>query len=433
MEAILQNKFRSFLTSLGIIFGVGSVIAMLAIGKGAQEEILEKMKLLGANNIIIKPKIETKKEKKDNEEEGKKENVKFSPGLTISDAMAIKNVIPVVESSSPEINLDLLSIARSIKIKTKVVGVDADYFASNQFDLNEGSIFNMEQINSALPVCVIGAGIKKKFFPDINSTNEFIKCGSIWLKVIGSLQEKKINKDNIKNLGIRDYNMDIYVPINTALLRFRNRSLITKQSFSQNYQSDDDAQKAKDDDNNTNQLDKITVRVSDTKYAKMTSAIIKSMLARRHNYVNDYEIVVPEELLEQEQRTKSIFNIVLGSIASISLVVGGIGIMNIMLASVMERIKEIGARLAVGAKKRDVILQFLCEAVSISIVGGFLGIALGIGLSYAIELFAGIKTIISFYSIILSFAVSVSVGIIFGIMPARKAANQDPIESLRYE
>jgi len=214
------------------------------------------------------------------------------------------------------------------------------------------------------------------------------------------------------------------------LLRFKNRSLITKKDLASNRSSDEEDNNK---DINLNQLDRIVVTVNKSENVTKLSDVIDRMLLRRHNEVKDYEIIVPELLLQQEQRTKQIFNFVLGAIASISLIVGGIGIMNIMLASVLERTKEIGVRLAVGAKQKDILLQFLSEAVAISLTGGFIGIIAGIAVSLIIESSTDIKTIVSPISVLISFFVSISVGLIFGIMPANRASKQHPIDLLRYE
>jgi len=247
-----------------------------------------------------------------------------------------------------------------------------------------------------------------------------------------------------EDLGISDYNNNIYAPLQTVLLRYKDRSVIDKRdigggggsmvffghgaviSSSFNSSSTGDA-------TNKNQLDKIVVQVNDSENLDVTTTLLKRMMIRRHSEIPDFEITVPELLLKQEQRTKDIFNIVLGVIASISLIVGGIGIMNIMLASVMERIREIGVRRATGATQRDIITQFLTEATLISVTGGFIGIVLGVAFAKMIMEFTGILTIISLLSIIVSFGVSAAIGIMFGYMPARKAANQNPVESLRHE
>ncbi len=436
LQAITHNKLRGILTSLGIIFGVASVIAMLAVGKGAQQEILEQMKLLGTNNIIVIPTVEQEEGKVETAGESEKAAAKqkFTTGLTLADATAIKTVIPQVEFVSPEIIVETTVIREGLKRTGKLVGVDSTYFRTSDFKIIHGSGFNETQIREAFPVCIIGYGIRSKFFSGTEPLGKTIKCGNIWLTVIGVLQERTISKQNIQHLGLRDYNMDVYTPVSTLLLRYKNRTLITRQAVqeaSRTYRGNNSEEEKKKP--NYHQIDRLVVRVSDSKYVPPTAEIMTRMLQRRHNEVVDYQITVPEELLRQEQRTKQIFNIVLGAIASISLLVGGIGIMNIMLASVLERTKEIGIRRSLGATRRDVILQFLSEAVFISITGGFIGVLLGAGMGTAIEKTTGIVTIISADSIVLSFIISMAIGIAFGIFPAKRAAEQDPIVALRYE
>ncbi|NLO19035.1 MAG: FtsX-like permease family protein [Ignavibacteria bacterium] len=431
-EAILQNKLRAVLTSLGIICGVASVIAMLAIGKGAEQEILEKMRLLGTNNIIIKP-LDLNKKSEASEESSdtkKSEKNKYTPGLNLNDASSIED-LPNVEAVSPEPVIETLALREGVKYNINLVGIKADYFKTNSFNIKSGNNFLSKNIELAEPVCIIGAAVRTKLFPTEDPLGKSIKCGHLWLKVIGVLEEKNISKENLQNLGIRNYNFEVYAPISTILLRFKNRSLITKQSLATGASNGEDEESNKDI--NLNQLDKIVVSVDKSENVTVISEIIDRMLFRRHNEVRDFEIIVPELLLQQEQRTKQVFNFVLGAIASISLIVGGIGIMNIMLASVLERTKEIGVRLAVGAKQNDVLLQFLSEAVAISLTGGILGIVLGIVASVIIESSTGIKTIVSPFAVLISFFVSISVGLIFGIMPANRASKQHPIDLLRYE
>jgi putative ABC transport system permease protein len=240
-------------------------------------------------------------------------------------------------------------------------------------------------------------------------------------------------------LGIRDVNMDIYTPLSTMLLRYRNRAQVTNRDIeaaSATWGDDSEEQadpQVQAERTNQHQLDRIIVRVEEARFVPPVAEVVRRMLTRRHNRVIDFEVIVPELLLKQEQRTKTIFNIVLGTIASISLVVGGIGIMNIMLSSVMERIREIGVRRAVGAKRRDILAQFLAEAVLISLTGGVIGILAGGGLSLAIEHLAGIRTIVSAVSVFVAFGVSIAVGVFFGLLPAYRAAQMDPIVSLRHE
>lgn len=438
--AVIANKIRSLLTALGIIFGVAAVIAMLAIGNGAQREILDQIKLVGVNNIVIKPIIEQKEEKIE-EEVGKKEKKKFSPGLTLRDVDNIKDIIPNLSMVSPEIILETFIIRSGLRRSAKLVGVQPEYFEMYNFELEEGQVFKGDQLISGSSVCVIGRAIKSKFFPTENPIGKSIKVGPHWLTIIGVMKERLVSESSISKLGIRDFNMDVYIPLQSLLVRYRNRELITAEALrkaamasrgmwvSGGQQEDPQAEEKK----NYHQLDRLVIQVNETEKLIATAEILSRILTRRHYNLVDFEIEIPELLLKQQQRTNDIFNYVLGAIAGISLLVGGIGIMNIMLASVLERIKEIGLRLAVGAQKSDVVQQFLFEAVMISISGGLIGVALGVTMALTISKLANIPTVISAASIILAFGVAATVGLIFGIAPARKAASQNPIDSLRYE
>lgn len=323
------------------------------------------------------------------------------------------------------------------KTTTRLSGVTPDFFTIFNLELLEGDMFNQEQLRDGKAVCIIGQNLKSKLFPTENPLGKEIKCGNIWLKVIGVLKKREVSPAAIEDLGISDYNNSIYAPIQTLLRRFRDRGLIYSSGGFSGTLFFGDAVVSMVSGGETgetaNQLDKIVVQVEETDQIQATSELLKRMMKRRHSDVEDVEIKIPELLLKQQQRTKDIFNIVLFAIASISLIVGGIGIMNIMLASVLERYKEIGIRQAMGARKRDIVLQFLTEATLISITGGLIGIVLGIGLSKAIMEITGILTIVSPLSILVSFGVSVAVGIAFGYMPAKRASRQDPVASLRYE
>ncbi|MGF1637154.1 MAG: ABC transporter permease [Cyclobacteriaceae bacterium] len=439
-EAVVANKVRSLLTALGIIFGVAAVIAMLAIGNGAQQEILEQIKLVGVNNIVIEPIVEQTEENVDESSAGQ-EKKKFSPGLTLLDVESIRKIVPGISKISPEIVIDTYIMKGGLRRSAKLVGVEPHYFELTNFTLAEGSMFSETQLIKGEPVCIIGQRINTRFFPGENPLNKYIKCGPHWLKVIGVLDERIISESSISKLGIRDYNMDVYTPVNSVLMRYENRSRITKAKLQQQNQASrgfvvfgpstgEDSKKIIE---NYHQIDRLVIQVGETNLLNPIAEIVSRLLERRHYNVIDYEITIPELLLKQQQRTKSIFNFVLGAIAGISLLVGGIGIMNIMLASVLERIKEIGLRLSIGAKKQDIIMQFVSEAVMISVSGGLVGVILGVALAMLVARFAEIPTIISFSSILLSFGVAATVGLIFGITPARRAANQDPITSLRYE
>jgi putative ABC transport system permease protein len=443
VESIVSNKLKSMLTALGIIFGVAAVIAMLAIGKGAKQEIMEQMKMVGVNNIIINPVIP---DKATSTTEGEKQQKKFSRGLNLLDVDAIKDVLPSVKRISPEISFNSTAMLNGVKYTAKLVGVSNDYFHLYNLPLVGGAFFNSFQEENGIQVCIIGANIRAKFFSKIDPLNQYIKFNGIWLKVIGVLQKTNVSLTGFEEKGVNVYNDNIYIPIQTMLLRYQNRALLNTKLVSEASSmqffgggpgmarvvvSSSDA--SSDAETNYNQLDRIVVQVTETEQLQPTTEILSRMLTRRHTGVKDFEITVPELLLKQQQRTKDIFNIVLGAIASISLIVGGIGIMNIMFASVMERIKEIGTRMAIGAKKMDIVVQFLSEAVLISVSGGFIGVFFGVIMAKLIEQVAGIMTIVSFFSVFIAFGVSAAVGVIFGYSPAKRASEKDPIESLRHE
>ena len=437
-EAVGHNKLRAGLTSLGILFGVASVIAMLAIGKGAEQEILEQMRLLGANNVVVTPIIEQKEGKVEKEE--RKESKRFTPGLTFLDAQSIAAVIPEVSATSSEVVVNSVITREGRHRSGKIVGVDSTYFRLMNLHLYEGASFAPAHFARAAPVAIIGQGVKSRFFTTEDPIGRTIKVGSQWLTVVGVLEDRKVSAETAQRLGIRDANMDVYVPLSTMLLRYRNRAEVTQRemelaarefTITSSDSTEDDETRA--EKRNYHQLDKVIVQVARAAVVPQVADVIRRLLTRRHNEVVDFEITVPELLLKQEQRTKTIFNIVLGAIASISLVVGGIGIMNIMLASILERIREIGVRRAVGATQKDVLAQFLSEAVMISLAGGIAGILTGAMLSFIIERTAGIHTIVSPISVVVAFGVSVAVGLLFGIVPAWRAARQDPVVCLRYE
>jgi len=438
LEAVAHNRLRAGLTSLGILFGVASVIAMLAIGRGAEAEILEQMKLLGSNNVLIAPYEEQKEG--DAEESGNKQPKRFSPGLTQLDAEAIRAHVPGVDAVSAEVVLNTSVTREGRRRSGKVVGIDSTYFRLLNMNLASGSSFTTEQIAQGRPVAIIGHGVKTRFFTSEEPIGKAIKVGEIWVTVVGVLEDRQVAGENTERLGLRDVGMDVFVPLNTMLLRFRNRAQVTQSAIELASRENDGppnqeepTEEVKKERANYHQLDRIVVRVADSKQVPQVADVVRRMLARRHNEVVDYEVTVPELLLKQEQRAKTIFNVVLGAIASISLIVGGIGIMNIMLASILERIREIGVRRALGATQKDILGQFLAEAVLISVAGGVAGILVGTGLSLGIEKFAGIRTMVSAMSIVVAFGVSLTVGLVFGIVPAWRAAKQDPVVCLRYE
>jgi putative ABC transport system permease protein len=442
IESILGNKLRSLLTALGIIFGVAAVISMLAIGKGAQQEILDQIKMVGVNNIMIIPIVEPNTQSAEESSNGQTENKKFSPGLHLKDMEAIKEILPTLKMISPEIALSSYVVQGGKRETAKLLGVSSQYFDMFNMRLEQGDVFSAIQEESGMPVCIIGANIARKFFSSENPMGKYIKFDRVWLRVIGVIERTNVELSRFDQAGVNVMNDNIYIPVKTMLLRFQNRELVstriqnvrsTSSFMSRFFGFSMSVAANQNTDRNYHQLDKIIVQVNNSEELNPATELLGRLLLRRHQEVKDFEITVPELLLKQEQRTKDVFNIVLGAIASISLVVGGIGIMNIMFASVMERIREIGTRLAIGAKKQDIVVQFLAEAVLISVSGGIIGVILGIIAARLINEFSGILTIISPFSVLIAFFVSASVGIIFGYSPAKRASEKDPIESLRYE
>ena len=433
IEAIFANKIKSLLTALGIIFGVAAVISMLAIGNGAEQEILEQIKMVGVNNIIVTPILPSNQATANDQKSAATttdpaqpqgaSKTKFSKGLTLLDAESIKEIIPTVKDVCPVITFNYSAILNDKSAPIKLEGTTNTFFELFDIKLESGNLFNMQHLINGYPVCIIGNNVKNVFFNQEDPVGKFIKCGQIWLKIIGVI-EKRAFVGTGGAMAISSTDNKIIIPVKTMLLRYRNRALIRADQV----ESGGNSGGATED---RNQLDQIIIQVSETESLTSTAKIVGKMLLRKHNNVADFDVSIPELLLKQQQKTKNIFNIVLGAIAGISLIVGGIGIMNIMLASVLERIREIGTRQAIGASRKDIVFQFLSESTLISVTGGLIGILLGIILSKIIQSVFDIKTIISLVSILVSFGVSVFIGIIFGYMPAKRAAEKDPVESLR--
>lgn len=430
LEAVFVNKVRTLLTALGIIFGVAAVIAMLAIGNGAKQEVLKQMKMIGVNNIIINAKeIDIKvssnqaNETEQDKEQKSKENL--SSGLNIQEAISIKNIIPTVKYVGIETKQETIFIVKDNHFKGELSGVNSDFFSIFQLSMEKGYIPNEINFKNGDQVCVIGHNVKSRLFPTSNAIGKLIKCGQHWYKIVGVMNVRGKAMGVGASAGIDEFDQNVYIPIQSYLKRHNDKSIVTKAKLSQY-----------NDENinpNRNQIDNIVVQVEDSKFLRQSADLIDRMLKRKHSQADDYTISVPELLLKQEQNTRNIFNIVLGAIASISLIVGGIGIMNIMLASVMERTKEIGIRRSIGARASDVVFQFLSEAAIISLFGGMIGVVLGFVLAFVISKATDIPTIVSWFSVLISFVVSAAVGIVFGIMPAKKAADNDIVDSLRYE
>jgi len=440
IEALLANKLKSGLTGLGILFGVAAVISMLAIGQGARQEIMEQIELIGSNNIIVEARHRDNPSEEESSEasgDGREEQKRFSPGLSLDDVEALQAIVPVVNHTSPEILLESEIIYRDQSLQGHCIGVASDYFNIYNFKLAAGTLFSPLQQKEGKRVCIIGAGIASRLFPGEDPVGQSIKFGGIWLNVVGLLQREEVGSEALREYGFNDVNASVFVPAKTFILRIMNRKLLGSRPSSGSQVTVSggtvSVRSGKAESKGHHQLDKIVMKVEDASRLAATAELVDRILTRRHNGVKDFRIVVPEILLRQKQETKEIFNFVLGAIAGISLLVGGIGIMNIMFATVMERIREIGIRMAIGAKKKDILVQFMTEALLISLIGGLLGIGLGVAISGAIERLTEIQTIVTVGSILVAFLVSATVGVVFGYSPARRAASKDPIESLRHE
>jgi len=397
-----DHKFRSFLTMLGIIFGVASVIAMLSIGEGAKREAIAKYQDLGVNNVIIR-------EKKMTDAEIEEVRAKFSQGLSIKDANMVLELVPGVEriAAQAEINTDVKYADKSVK--STVIGITPDFFLMMNYRLKAGEFVSENHYTKRMKVCVLGAGVAASLYQQDNPVGKMIKIEDQWLEVVGVLESKTLFTETVGELAARDLNTDVYCPLSTFLSRFSRENPLGSE------------------------IQQITVQTGNSAQLMEASTLINEIVKRHHFNNDDYSIIIPYELLKQEEKERQIYNFLLGAIAAISLIVGGIGIMNIMLATVMERTREIGIRRAIGARKADIMSQFVTEAVAISITGGIIGVFLGITLSLVVSLFTDVKTSIQFYSIILAFAFSVIVGISFGYLPAKNAANLKPVDSIRYE
>lgn len=402
VRALADHKMRSFLTMLGIIFGVASVIAMLSIGEGAKREAIAKYQDLGVNNIIIR-------EKNLSDAELEEVRARFSPGLSLNDAAVIMDVVPGVDKVAGQAELSAEVKYTDKTVKSTVIGVTADFLPMMNFKVGNGELITQRQYDERLKVCVIGAGVANSLFQSENPVGQMVKIEDQWLEVVGVLQSKTLFTETVGELAARDMNTDVYVPLTTFLNRFKPTNTLTSQ------------------------IQQITVQMDGSGKLVESSKLIDEILKRHHWKQADYNIVIPYELLKQEEKERQIFNLLLGAIAAISLIVGGIGIMNIMLATVTERTREIGIRRAIGARKADIMSQFVTEAVVISIVGGLIGVMLGLTLSLVVSSFTDVSTYIRIYSIVIAFTFSVIVGISFGWLPAKNAANLKPVDSIRYE
>jgi putative ABC transport system permease protein len=406
MQNLGARKLRSLLTMLGIIFGVAAVVSMLSIGAGAQQQVLAFIEQLGVRNLIIEA-----KEVNDTQELLRIR--KTSPGLSFKDLRVIRTNVADLTLSTPRKCFTPTAILPKPRQDTPgVYGVGPEYLRIAGLRIIAGRFFDKDDNERRAPVCVLGEGAKANLFPQKQAIGEYLKINEQWLRVIGILGPQLTLGSELSGVKARDLNNLIYMPIDSVIYRLDENRTAAALS---------------------DEIDGIYLQLDRTANISVVGDVVRSILDTSHRNENDFSMIVPAELLAEQKRTQRIFEMVMVAIASISLLVGGIGIMNIMLASILERTHEIGVRRAVGARKRDVLRQFLVEAVLISFAGGLIGVGCGFGLSRMVATMAGWSTIVTLNSILLAFLVSVSVGLIFGIYPAAKAARLDPVDALRYE
>ena len=401
LESLAEHKLRTTLTMLGMMFGVGAVIAMLSIGAGAEREAMALIDRLGTRNVVVRG----KQFKPEELEEIRKKSL----GLSQRDVEAIQEAVPGVDFAAPKIEVEPYKIlSANGKTIAAVFGVGHRHREVTPFALSEGRFLDAGDELHHGQVCVIGAGVRRDLFGADAALGKDIKINDVWFEVIGVLAPEGSEVTNVQGVSVNSTEHEIYLPFTTALRKL-----------------DRDPMKAP--------LSEIVVRLDEHAPAAETGAVIGTLLDRLHSNARDYDIVVPEALLRHSQQTQQLFNLVMGLIAGISLLVGGIGIMNIMLASVLEQTREIGVRRAVGARRADIRFQFLVTAFTLAMMGGLLGVALGLAIAKGVAAYANWPTVVTTWSLALSLGVSIVVGVASGLYPAMRAAKLDPIEALHAE
>ena len=402
LSNLSRQKLRAALTMLGIVFGVGAVIAMLSIGAGAEQQALETISRLGLNNVLVRA-----REIRDDELEEVRTK---SPGVSLRDAEAIRDAVPGVAVVAPKVEIEPYKVLSADGTsEARVFGVSELHDELVNFEVSEGRFLDSLDIRRHGQVAVIGDEVRRELFGYQTALGRHLKANDVWLEVVGVLAAGGGGEsDSFEGVQLGSSASAIYIPVSTALRKFDRRPMDSP-------------------------LAEIVVRLESAEAGQTTAGLIDDLLARLHGGEKDYELVIPEALLAESRRTQRMFNIVMGCIAGISLLVGGIGIMNIMLASVLERTREIGVRRAVGARRKDILFQFIVESFALAVIGGLTGIVMGIAIAKIVAASAGWTTIIQLWSVLLATGVAVSVGLASGIYPAIRAAELDPIDALRWE
>jgi putative ABC transport system permease protein len=400
LKGLLLRKTRSLLSALGVVFGVAAVIAMSAIGEGARREAVAQIELLGTNNLRVKQLVLT----------GDRlvEAVRLAPrGLTLDEAHLIQQQIPSVAAVAP-----LRFVGADVRVEgreglTEVIGTSPEYPTVTGFHVSRGRFITSLDVTDTKNVCVLGADVKRMLFQHRDALGAPVQIGDAWFTVVGIMETKLIREGRAAPMKMRNLNRDVYVPITTALRRFGQPG--------------------------DRRVEEIAIQVARPDDLSPVATLVRQTLNTTHRGASDYEVLIPEELLRQAQQTQRMFNIIMGSIAGISLLVGGIGIMNIMLANVSERRREIGIRRAIGATKAAILGQFLIETVLVCLAGGVIGIVLGFAMARIVTFYAGWDTAFSVAGVLVAFGTATAVGVVFGLFPARRAAELNPVQALRFE
>jgi len=404
LETLRVHKLRSLLTMLGMIFGVGAVVSMMSIGAGAQQQVLAFIEQLGVRNLIVEA-------REAQNWQSYQQVRRTSPGLTERDLRVVRaNVTGITESSARKRFIPQKLVPRAQRDTPQVFGVEPSYLRIAGLRVTSGRFFEASENTLGAAVCVLGEGARTSLFGTRSALGEYVKVNEQWFRVIGTVGSLITSPTDVAGLPAENRNNLIYVPLASAILRVEDNTSWMKD-----------------------EIDAIYLQFARAAETIPAAAVVRGFLQSSHRGADDYSVIVPAQLLAEQRRTQRIFGFVMVALASISLLVGGIGIMNIMLASVLERTREIGIRRAVGATQRDIVRQFLVETVMIAVAGGVIGLLFGAALSRLIAWVAGWSTIVTLTSIALAFLVSVAVGLVFGVYPARRAARLDPVEALHYE
>lgn len=394
-----EHKLRTLLTLLGMIFGVGAVIAMLNIGEGAEREAMKMINTMGLNNLIIESKTFDDKELQ--------EQRKHSAGLTIRDGEISTKSLPFVTNFSAQKLIETYTIFSAKGTSDgEALGVSASFFTLSKFEVASGRLLNEQDNNSFSQVVLLGSSTAKQLFPTGDAVGNNVKINHLWFRVIGVLAAPYLKKEEFQGIKLGGDQNQVFIPLKTAMHKFTSSNLASE-------------------------VTSIKLQLDESVDAIQAAKAVSHLLNRRHNEVDDYNLIVPAALLAQQKQTQQIFNIVMSCVAGISLLVGGIGIMNIMLATVLERTKEIGLLRAVGATQKDIQVQFIAESFTISILGGILGVVFGIVLSELIAIYSQWAVSWSMSAIVLSFSICAIVGLTFGVYPAIKASKLNPIDALQ--